>query len=90
VLGDGVYDVQVRAVWRRDGGLCAAHWRVWPSLESPPLPTAILLHDLLGAHRSRLDEGVPQGNEGLRRLGHRVRPAFGRAGRRAAEHDTVR
>ena len=50
VLGDGVNDVQVRAVWRRDGGLCAAHWRVWRSLESPPLPTAILLHDLLGAH----------------------------------------
>jgi hypothetical protein len=50
VLGDGVNDVQVRALWRRDGGLCAAHWRVWRDLESPPLPTAILLHDLLGAH----------------------------------------
>ncbi len=50
VLGDGVNDVQVRAAWRRDGALCAAHWRVWRDLESPPLPTAILLHDLLGAH----------------------------------------
>ncbi|MFN2323852.1 MAG: hypothetical protein ABR510_12945 [Trueperaceae bacterium] len=50
VLGDGVNDVKVRALWRRDGGLCAAHWRVWRALESPPLPTAILLHDLLGAH----------------------------------------
>lgn len=50
VLGDGVNDVAVRAAWRRDGALCAAHWRVWRALESPPLPTAILLHDLLGAH----------------------------------------
>jgi hypothetical protein len=50
VLGDGVNDVQVRAAWRRDGALCPAHWRVWRALESPPLPTAILLHDLLGAH----------------------------------------
>ena len=50
VLGDGVNDVQVRALWRRDGALCPAHWRVWRALESPPLPTAILLHDLLGAH----------------------------------------
>ena len=50
VLGDGVNDVQVRAAWRRDGALCAAHWRVWRALESPPLPTAILLYDLLGAH----------------------------------------
>ena len=50
VLGDGVNDVQVRAVWRRDGALCPAHWRVWRALESPPLPTAILLYDLLGAH----------------------------------------
>ncbi|MDF1522816.1 MAG: hypothetical protein P1P87_08360 [Trueperaceae bacterium] len=50
VLGDGVNDVQVRAAWRRDGALCQAHWRVWRALESPPLPTAILLYDLLGAH----------------------------------------
>ena len=50
VLGDGVNDVKVRAAWRRDGALCATHWRVWRALESPPLPTAILLYDLLGAH----------------------------------------
>jgi hypothetical protein len=50
VLGDGVNDVKVRAAWRRDGALCTAHWRVWRALESPPLPTAILLYDLLGAH----------------------------------------
>ena len=50
VLADGVNDVGVRDLWRRSGGLCAEHWRVWRGLDSPPLPTAILMHDLLGAH----------------------------------------
>lgn len=50
VLADGVNDVRLRDAWRRHGAFCAAHWRAWRDLESPPLPTAILLHDLLGAH----------------------------------------
>lgn len=49
VLADGINDVPLRATWRRGGALCREHWRVWRSLETPALPTAILLHDLLGA-----------------------------------------
>ena len=50
VLRDGVNDVSLRNDWRRRGGLCARHWRVWRHLESPPLSTAILLEDLLGTY----------------------------------------
>jgi len=49
VLGDGVNDVQLRADWRRRGGLCPRHWRVWRSLESPALSSTVLLRDLLGS-----------------------------------------
>ena len=47
MLGDGVNDVDLRADWRRRGGLCARHWRVWRSLEAPALSSAVLLRDLL-------------------------------------------
>ncbi len=47
MLGDGVNDVDVRADWRRRGGLCPRHWRVWRSLEAPALSSAVLLRDLL-------------------------------------------
>ena len=47
VLGDGVNDVDVRTDWRRRGGLCPRHWRVWRSLEAPALSSAVLLRDLL-------------------------------------------
>ena len=56
VLRDGVNDVGVRNDWRRRGGLCARHWRVWRHLESPPLSTAILTEDLLSSY---LDGGGP-------------------------------
>jgi hypothetical protein len=49
VLGDGVNDVQVRADWRRRGGLCSRHWRVWRGLETPALSSTVLLRDLLAA-----------------------------------------
>ena len=55
VLRDGVNDVHVRADWRKRGGLCGRHWRVWRHLDSPPLSTAILTEDLL---RSYLDDGT--------------------------------
>ena len=54
VLRDGVTDVRVRADWRKRGGLCGHHWRVWRHLDSPPLSTAILTEDLL---QSYLDAG---------------------------------
>jgi hypothetical protein len=53
VLRDGVNDVAVRDDWRRRGGLCAHHWRVWRHLDSPPLSTAILTDDLLTTYLER-------------------------------------
>jgi hypothetical protein len=47
VLGDGVNDVDLRADWRRRGGLCPRHWRVWRALEAPAVSSAVLLRDLL-------------------------------------------
>ncbi len=49
-MRDGVNDVGVRDDWRRRGGLCARHWRVWRHLDSPPLSTAILTDDLLSSY----------------------------------------
>lgn len=56
VLRDGVNDVDLRDDWRRRGGLCAEHWRLWRQLDSPPLSTAILAEDLL---RTYLRAGRP-------------------------------
>lgn len=53
ILRDGVNDVQVRNDWRARGGLCPEHWRVWRTLDSPPLSTAILAEDLLRSYRER-------------------------------------
>lgn len=55
VVREGVNDVALRREWRRRGGICGRHWRVFRQLESPPLPAAILTEDLLG---SRLAGGV--------------------------------
>jgi hypothetical protein len=55
VLGDGVNDVDLRADWRRRGGLCPRHWRVWRGLDSPALSSTVLLRDLL----STALEGAP-------------------------------
>ena len=46
-MGDGVNDVALRADWRARGGLCSRHWRVWRSLDTPALSSAVLLRDLL-------------------------------------------
>jgi hypothetical protein len=47
VMRDGVNDRVVRNDWRRRGGLCAGHWRVWRALEAPALSSALLTRDLL-------------------------------------------
>jgi hypothetical protein len=57
VLADGVNDAEVRDAWRRRGGLCARHWRVWRTLETPALASAIMAQDLLGSY---LQQGVPK------------------------------
>lgn len=57
IMRDGVNDRVVRNDWRRRGGLCARHWRVWRGLESPPLASAILTRDLLGSY---LQQGAPK------------------------------
>jgi hypothetical protein len=48
VLQEGVNDVRLRDDWRRRGGICARHWRVWRGLDSPSLSSSILARDLLG------------------------------------------
>jgi hypothetical protein len=48
VLQEGVNDVRLRDDWRRRGGICARHWRVWRGLDSPSLSSTILARDLLG------------------------------------------
>lgn len=50
VMADGVNDGEVRGDWRRRGGLCPRHWRVWRNLETPPLSSAIMTQDLLGSY----------------------------------------
>jgi hypothetical protein len=47
VLQEGVNDVRLRDDWRRRGGICARHWRVWRGLDSPSLSSSILARDLL-------------------------------------------
>ncbi len=79
VLGDGVNDVDVRADWRRRGGLCPRHWRVWRSLEAPALSSAVLLRDLLETELRRQLGGdaapAADGPQGfLRALAGRPRP----------------
>ena len=79
VLGDGVNDVDVRADWRRRGGLCPRHWRVWRSLEAPALSSAVLLRDLLEHEMGRRLDGAgaraPDRRQGLlRALGGPSRP----------------
>ncbi len=56
VVREGVNDPAVRRDWRRRGGLCARHWRVFRAQESSPLPAAIVTRDLLGTY---LESGVP-------------------------------
>lgn len=56
VIREGVNDPAVRRDWRRRGGLCARHWRVFRSQESPPLPAAIVTQDLLSSY---LEDGAP-------------------------------
>jgi hypothetical protein len=77
VLGDGVNDVDVRTDWRRRGGLCPRHWRVWRSLEAPALSSAVLLRDLLEHEMDqRLGGGAPAPNRRqgfLRSLGGSAR-----------------
>lgn len=54
VMNEGVNDPVLRGQWRRAGGLCAEHWRVWRSLDTPALSSAVLTRDLLA---SRLADG---------------------------------
>ncbi|CAN5630359.1 hypothetical protein BH24DEI1_BH24DEI1_11940 [soil metagenome] len=60
VLGDGVNDADVRDDWRRRGGLCGRHWRVWRGLDAAALSSAIMAQDLLGSY---LDNGFPKKRE---------------------------
>lgn len=76
----------MRADWRRRGGLCPRHWRVWRSLEAPALSSAVLLRDLLEHEmRERLSgapAGARDGRRGLlRALAARTAPAAGEATR---------
>lgn len=50
IMNDGVNDPAQRTRWRNGGGLCPEHWRVWRSLDTSALPSAIVCRDLL-AHR---------------------------------------
>ena len=58
VLQEGVNDVRLRDDWRRRGGICARHWRVWRGLDSPSLSSSILARDLLG---HALESGATMG-----------------------------
>jgi len=79
-----VNDVDVRADWRRRGGLCPRHWRVWRSLEAPALSSAVLLRDLLEHEMRRrlVDAAAPEpGRRGLLdTLAARTRPPTAPAG----------
>jgi hypothetical protein len=87
VLGDGVNDVDVRTDWRRRGGLCPRHWRVWRSLEAPALSSAVLLRDLLEHEMDQqLGGGAPAPN---RRQGF-LRSLGGSARSRETSHDERR
>lgn len=50
VMADGVNDGELRGDWRRRGGLCPRHWRVWRTLDSPPLSSALMTQDLLSSY----------------------------------------
>lgn len=47
-LTEHVNDVKIRALWREAGGLCAEHTRLLQE-NGPPLPRAILYHDLISS-----------------------------------------
>lgn len=77
VLGDGVNDVRLRDDWRRRGGLCARHWRVWRGLEAPALSSSVLLRDLLAAALARSDAAAPTPRRRWWRVGGDRAPAAG-------------
>jgi len=54
VIEGGVNDPELRADWRRRGGLCPRHWREARELDAPAFPLAIVTEDLL---RTALEEG---------------------------------
>lgn len=46
-MNDGVNDAALRTRWLSGSGLCPEHWRVWRSLDTSALPSAIVCRDLL-------------------------------------------
>ena len=48
-LSEHICDVKIRALWREAGGLCPGHTQLLEK-SGPPLPRAILYHDLITSH----------------------------------------